>query len=163
LYLAVRKGPAEARLTDMQRDVLFDGRYGELIKTMRSDLDRLSAELGAQRELLSAADSQIGELRAQLSVARDDALAARTKEAEANIEVAKVRAQLAEAQQQASEERHALRNDFQAELIAKDLQIQDLQRQVGDLVLALESLKARMDPRNDGRRASDPPVEDESP
>lgn len=139
----LRKTPAEARLIDAQRDKMIDDRYGAVINSLRADLDRHSQELS--------------DLRGELAAARDDALAARTAESTANLEVANVRAQLAEALQRSSEERHAMRNEFNAKLLTKDMEIRDLRGKIAALVREVGSLRAGIDPDTRGRRHDDGP------
>jgi chromosome segregation ATPase len=124
------------------------------------EIDELRQKLTTQ--VLESVNAELGRYREQVAEERSRAAAAIQGQAFAQSELARVQLQLAEALEQASKERHALRNEIAAlgaRNAALELEMAEMKarhsREVRELRAELESLRAAQDSDRHGRRRND--------
>lgn len=120
--------------------------------------ERADIEIGDLRQklttqVLESVNSELARYREQVAEERTRAAGAVQGQAVAQAALAKVQLELAQALEQASRERHDMRNEMAA-LGAENAR---LKIQVSDLRIEVDSLRAQLDTERHGRRRTDPP------
>lgn len=141
---------------------------GSTKRKASADADKVGVEVEGLRQqltkqVLADVDKQLGRMREMVNEERTRAATAAQGQADAQAELAKAQLVLAETLEQASKERHALRNELAAlgaENATLKIQMTELRSkhiaEVAQLRREIESLRAQQDTSHHGRRRDDP-------